>query len=64
LNMIKNKKFSKEFKYETVRRFIEEGHSLENTVLELKIPPKKLLRWKREYIRIVSWPIVFKKGCF
>ena len=58
----KNNKYSKDFKYDTVRRIIEEGHSLEDVARELDIQPKKILRWKREYIRIISLPIALKKG--
>ncbi len=61
---IKYRRYSKEFKYETVRRIIEEGHSLEEVARELEIQPKKLQQWKREYVRIISMPYVYKRGCF
>jgi transposase-like protein len=60
----KYRKYSKKFKYETARRIIEEGHSLEEVARELEIQPKKLKQWKREYVRIMSMPDIYRHGSF
>jgi len=60
----KTRRYSKDFRYETVRRIIEEGRPLEEVARELEIQPEKLQQWKKEYERIMNMPLVYKKGAF
>lgn len=60
----KNRSHSEDFKYEMTWLVIEEGRPFEEVAREFEIPPQKLRKWKRKYLRIMSLPDVYKKGCF